>query len=81
MSDQNKKDKLKRMAMALGVPEEDIRREDFRESEILSSTLRMNYKDPQVTIRPDEINLTTHASDYLRMPCISILAMIATRNG
>lgn len=55
MSDQNKKDKLKRMAMALGVPEEDIRREDFRESEILSSTLRMNYKDPQVTIRPDGI--------------------------
>lgn len=55
MSDQNKTDKLKRMAFALGVPEEDIRREDFRESEILSSTLRANLKDPQVTIRPDGI--------------------------
>ena len=55
MSDQNKKEKTKRMAAMLGVPEDNIRREDYRESEILSSTLRLNIKDPQVTIRPDGI--------------------------
>ena len=51
----NQREKLNRMAHALGVPVDSIRIEDFQESELLSSSLRSNVKDPQVTIRPDGI--------------------------
>ena len=55
MEVQSKREKLARMARNLGMLESEIQSKDFRDSEILSSLLRLNVKDPQVTIRPDGI--------------------------
>ena len=55
MESPNKEEKLKRMAQAMGVPYDQVRKENYQEAELLSSIIRMNNLDPMVTIRPDGI--------------------------
>ncbi len=53
MENQTGIEKVMRMASILDIPYDEIRRADFRDSEIISRQLMSHIKDLQVTIRPD----------------------------
>lgn len=55
MENQDGMERIKQMANILDIPYDEIRRADFRETEIISRQLMSHIKDIQVTIRPDGI--------------------------